>query len=367
MPRFSYERPSIQKEVKRALPIALIAAGCALFGGKTALGQEALKQSTHDIQVTENQNNRPERKQIISKEEYLQYLIAEESLSATEQQELKDKIDFLAERYPPEIFSLLQITDQRAQEQRHEGEPQPPLIEGFEHLGLRNQDLLRLWYPEGYPKDTAPTYPRGSRVSKIIFHADSTNVSPPHAYNLPDSVGPLIAQALTDGVIHIYAHPQLTSQIDGPQLVYLLDVIRSHEVEGHSENFLNNNAMPPRGRIELLHDITKIRELPRIYNDEQLQEASKQNQSLENILLSMEYVNAISNDNKRVEYWLQTLEGWAIKVQLYFFEPEALQIYFPNDYKLVDDFIKTMDPNYDPVTSLETRRVLYRFFNIKKE
>lgn len=65
------------------------------------------------------------------------------------------------------------------------------------------------------------------------------------------------------------------------------------------------------------------------------------------------YVNSINNKDKKLELACKSTEYWAEITEEYFEHPENMNI---KDYRLVDDWVKKRDPNFDPIKAREERK-----------
>ncbi len=74
-----------------------------------------------------------------------------------------------------------------------------------------------------------------------------------------------------------------------------------------------------------------------------------------NNLFGSSYVGSIKNENKQKETSLKITEYWAEIVKQYFSDPNLFEQEYPEDYKIVNWWVKKHDPNFDPISASQKR------------
>lgn len=68
-----------------------------------------------------------------------------------------------------------------------------------------------------------------------------------------------------------------------------------------------------------------------------------------------EYVESRENEDPHFEQWIKVMEYWAEICEAYFVAPDDLQNNHPDDFTLVDNWVKKQDPTYDPFSMAQER------------
>lgn len=117
-----------------------------------------------------------------------------------------------------------------------------------------------------------------------------------------------------------------------------------HEVTGtivhelaHANDWRTDNEMSEDERMDLLIRVGHRVEHPGRYRSA--------------------YVESIADSDPNAQRYSKAIEYWAEIVERYFQAPELLPL---SDYLIVDQFIKKIDPSFDPNTFLEKNIKLYR-------
>jgi hypothetical protein len=116
----------------------------------------------------------------------------------------------------------------------------------------------------------------------------------------------------------------------------ILNKVLLHEI-GHSEDWVNNISIPAHERAELLLKVIKRVKAKNRYRSE--------------------YVESIRSKDKQQQLYLKSQEYWAEICTQYFADASRLNI---ADFKLVDEYVKDKDPNFDTMQASKIRNNIIR-------
>lgn len=234
-------------------------------------------------------------------------------------------------RFGPGFIRYLR---EKHQENRQSQPDNKPTFDGFESLGLEPELLKKLW------ADGA-TYPRGwinGEISHLRIVRDE-DTSGPQSLNPEKGYSGGLASDDEKGyeIIRFSGYEHFDNKktlIDG------LDWYFGHE-SSHANDWRNDRTASFLERVELMNSVYERMGSPDHFRHP---------------LIDLSEFDRIENPQER-EY-VRGLEYWAQIGEWYFAFPADFQKNNPADYRLVDNWVKRTDPDFDPVAALAQRKAI---------
>lgn len=210
--------------------------------------------------------------------------------------------------------------------ERRQETPAEVVVQGFEQVGFAEKELQNI---------IETTYPKGwvaSEVDTVMYvtKPDSAQEAMPAAYGLG---GKTAGQAprKEHGLSSVEIFPSAGQRRDVVQIL-------GHEFS-HANDWRTESNVTAGERLELFKAVTQ-----RFFEGGKLYPST--------------YVQDIKNpdpiqctDFKVTEYWAEICEQ-------YFSNPKEFKQQYPDDFQLVDEWVKKQDPNFDPVRAAAHRETL---------
>lgn len=250
----------------------------------------------------------------------------------------------LVELIGEKAVQSLEQNDKKAFVERREGKRHPLTLNGFEKLGLDNKELKEIWNENNgaYPKSWID-----GEISEIAY--DDKGKEMPESYG-QRLEGREAAGSYLQRSIKFYGLPGglKVSDLSKDEIIMFLDSTFAHEIS-HANDWKEDQNMEINERQSLLLKIV-----------ERAQSEKPFKSALDTFFGDPSYSGEIQNTDKQKELQIKVREYWADICEEYFQNAEWLQENYPLDFKIVDDFVKQRDPTFNPTTSGEMRRLLYK-------
>lgn len=206
-----------------------------------------------------------------------------------------------------------------AESKRNSPDTDDVKIENFDDLGIKKETLEKMWadgdtYPNGWINEEIETITLNNRpLLDKNYDARVSN------YGGRQTIV-MMKDALSD------------------YLIGLKDIDRyfAHE-SGHANDWQCKKNVSFEQRIALLTDVLRQIELTDI---EDLYEG----------------YSLYDFKDEQQKNRIQAKETWAEMCEFYFSDPELFKDVYPEAFKIVDDWVKNTDPNFDPASSAKKRQ-----------
>lgn len=224
----------------------------------------------------------------------------------------------------------------------HQEQRMPPKIENFEEIGLDSPVLEKIWNENGkYPQNWL-----NGEVKSINYSKRGREMS---------DYGEKFKKQIEKGHWNPYSE-QIILTINEKEQDYLskrdladsLDFTISHEF-AHSNDWETDNDLTLGERMELLTKIIKRIESEKPFRSIVAETFNEKS-----------YHEKIEIRDKQKEKSIKAKEYWAEICQYYFNMPNWLQQEYPEDFSLVDKYVKKNDSNFDPFIAKEKRASILR-------
>ncbi len=215
--------------------------------------------------------------------------------------------------------------------------PEPTKISGFESVGIDDKVFERTW------SDENGAYPRGWITGEVgnVRYIDSERT-------MPSQYGEELkgekASGESDGYsIEFYKLDESIVK-DGKETTFdVLDYTFGHEL-GHHNDWETDRQSALVERAELLSMVIELMRKDHPYKS-----------LVRDFSGAPAYHEEIQGMEEHEKTRLQAKEYWAELCGDYFAAPEILREVSPDDYAIVDSYVKKIDPSFDPIKA-ETLR-----------
>lgn len=273
----------------------------------------------------------PEYKEAKKTKAVIAYVEKEKGpLKEVEKIELKEKMDYLKKQFGNGVIPFLQKTV----EFNKEANPKPVEVKGFEKVGLSNKDLQTLWSEKYYPKgwleeeiSKVEYLDKETRKEKLPYYQGETS-----ALHIPSKTGKSEIKFLKS------AFDPKTKK-EWKDFIETLDWHLGHET-GHANDWGNEAELDFKNRVEFLHEVTQNCFREGAFRD------------------VLGYLDSIKHADPRAERYFKTKEYWAVCCENYFTFTEYFKENYPQEFEMVDKYVKKEDPTYDPFEKHEQRSEL---------
>ncbi|MFA6106262.1 MAG: hypothetical protein WC745_01170 [Patescibacteria group bacterium] len=206
------------------------------------------------------------------------------------QLEMEYRLKELCEKYSVNIVGFLKTADEGARENR-EKEKGPLKVEGFESLGIFNEDLKEMW-DETYPKNALNEVSRVAYISKSKQNVGDYNIS-----------GQMMAAGTNILSNEITFFKSLEGHSKKKDIIGTADWFFSHEL-GHMNDWAHTDNLTPEERIEFLQEVTQSFLMEGSFRD------------------VLGYVDSINNPDQQKQLFYKVGEYWAGLCEYYFTFPD---------------------------------------------
>lgn|SRR3989344_6181417 len=306
----SQKSPLLEK-IKKYLRVATVV-GIASFAGK-----EAIIGVKHEIN-------------------YKKYFDATSSDQEKGYQRMRAQ---LLELVGEKAVQQLERGDKRAFMERSDKEKLLPELYGFEKLGLDNEKLKEIWSEDN------GTYPKSwiNGEISLVYYKDEK-------VEMPEHYGENLRRGKAEGSYHqrimkFYGLPGgiKTSNLSKDEIIMFLELTFAHEI-GHANDWEEDADMEITERQSLLLKVLKRVQSKKPFKSE-----------MDTVLNNSSYTEKIQNSDTQENLHLKAKEYWADICKEYFGNVEWLQEKYPEDFKIVDDFVKKYDSDFNPALSRKLR------------
>jgi len=200
-------------------------------------------------------------------------------------------------------------------------------IEGEERFDIEESTLKSLWSEEG-------NYPKGwinESIEKVRLVGSSDIKKPVYAKE-----STVMAGGTRENIMNL----AVFEDVPQDQKLKSLDWIFSHEI-GHLNDWENSSNVNFNERIDLLVSVHKRMNEPNHFED---------------VISSYDDMKDVGNEEQRQFYLAR--EYWGNLCEYYFTFPDILKERSPEDFELVDSWVKKRDPQFDPFIASEKRNSL---------
>ncbi len=198
-------------------------------------------------------------------------------------------------------------------------------VGNFEEVNVANDEIKNFLY-KGYPEEWL------AHISGVSFI--------PGDLDMPEEYG--IKETKQAGKPRMVAYVTRRGELGGSTVMFSKEINNffrevSHEL-GHANDWLARTDLSKNDRIELFYNVVK-----RVQSPDRFKSA---------------YVESINNKDKYLELNLKTNEYWAEIIQVYFDNPtEAATLLAPDDYRLIEQYLKIAAPHLDLKAAALERQV----------
>jgi len=251
---------------------------------------------------------------------------ASSELSAADLIELKQNVEYILDEHPKEVISLFELREDIIEERNSE----PPAFKGFEDSEIGKDLPQELWNEVNYPKNSI------DRTTDEVEFV-TTGLKADESYNLQNDE----ASGMTfyEKSKIILAKSSSTEGLsDFKEIADTYDATFAHEW-GHKNDWFGQENLSTVERLEFFAEVSRAFDR-------------------EGAVLKNGYVNRINNPDKKLEKFYKVVEWWAELTQAYMMFPENFEKGCPEEFQLVDKWVKKLDPNFDPVESVAKRAAI---------
>ncbi|MFA5051627.1 MAG: hypothetical protein WC544_01025 [Patescibacteria group bacterium] len=242
-------------------------------------------------------------------------------------QEHKSELDYLTKIYGQEFvdnFYVTSLEPEIADAIEKPDSVRDLVVTGFETVGLADAEMdsiIEHTFPKGWAKN---------EIDSVIFKSnpDSAEIALPEQYNMSGEKSAAVAHLKDQRITTVDFFPTAG---DAREIV----AIFGHE-SGHANDWRSDNTLTAGDRLKLLADVT-------------YQYCQGTN------IFHSDYVESINNPDAVENTAIRVEEYWAEICQEYFSNPWGLQQDHPEDFQLVDDWVRKQDPEFDPFVSSDAR------------
>jgi hypothetical protein len=297
------EKKTIFERVEKSLKI-FMAMGIVVLGADSIFESRLVKGYTPD--------------------HYIKYCGIENEL---QQKDLKLKLIELEKHFSPQFLSNLESLIEKINHNSREI-TSTPKIEGFENVGLGNEEMATLWNENNYPAGTI-----NGKIGKIGYQ----NISKKNTkeYHMGGMKAAEVAPAENDIKFLGLKNKEHSSKKD---FVGTLDWYFSHEL-GHINDWVHGNEFKPEERVDFILEVTSAFDKPDSFRDR------------------MGYINSINNPNPHLEKYCKVVEYWAVLCECYLTFPDLAAISFsPEERNLIEKwFLGKNGQKFNPKDALAKR------------
>ncbi|MBU2109700.1 hypothetical protein KKB71_01960 [Patescibacteria group bacterium] len=259
-----------------------------------------------------------------------------------ESAKIADKIKYeeikkeLIKKIGEKNIRIIETGDKEAFFNRKEG-AEKPIIKNFERVDLNSSVLEKIW------KD-GDTYPKGwidGEVESIEYTEKK--------FSMKD-YGPEFKERNADAVMERYLERILVNidkeemkRFEKRDLIDGLNFRVSHEL-GHSNDWETDNELSLVERVQLLKEIISRMESEKPFIS-----------IMSEFIGEKSYHQKIRKANIEEENILRAKEYWAEICEYYFNMPDWLQEKYPEDFAIVDKYVKKNDHNFNPFVAKDKR------------
>jgi hypothetical protein len=226
-----------------------------------------------------------------------------------------------------------------------------PKIEGFEAAGLQNTSLKQLW-TEGsgpYPKkwiNGGIEHIKFSNKHRTVISQNGTDMSVFAQYDQIESRTIIFYDRMpTMGGVEVQ---NIKQNFSAKEIAEWLDMTFSHE-SGHGNDWDSNMHIDIDERANLLSKIIN-----------RVQSPHPGRSAIEAMTENKGYAESLGIVDKS-QLLTKASEYWGDMCMNYFQFSEWFQDTYPEDFKIVDEFIKKTDPSFDPLKAEKQRgKILQR-------
>jgi hypothetical protein len=250
-------------------------------------------------------------------------------LSEFEKAELSKKLEYLKKNFSDNIFSQLQ----KSVEANKESISKPIEIKGFEKIGLRNEDLQKLWSEKYYPKGWLD-----DEISDIEYRNEEfTEKNMDYGRDKKAQYAGTNRQNM-EGKSEIRFYASNPKDYESMKdFIETLDWHFSHE-SSHANDWEGESRMDYKKRVDFLYEVSQ-----NCFKEDAFRDI-------------LGYVDSIKNKDKNKENYYKVREYWGACCEDYFTFPEILKQGNPREFEMVDKYVKMEDPNYNPIEKQAQRQ-----------
>lgn len=250
----------------------------------------------------------------------------------------------LVELVGEKAVEQLEQGDKKAFIERREKEKSSPELYGFEKLGLNNEKLKELWSENG------GTYPKSwieGEISEVSYQDEKIEMPEQYGEKLK---GNKAQGSYSQRVMRFYGLPGgiNSSDLSKDEIIMFLDLTFAHEI-GHANDWDEDMDMELTERQSLL-----LKVLERVQSEKPFKS------EIDTFFSDPTYSEKIQNSDKQESLKWRAKEYWADICREYFENAEWMQENYPEDFKIVDDFVKKRDLNFNSPASRKLRHDLYK-------
>lgn len=231
----------------------------------------------------------------------------------------------------------LEVGDSNAFSERN-SEGKAPAVDNFEEIGFNSEVMRKMWSEEegAYPKHWI-----NGEIKSIFYSNNPVEMEYYGKKFRGEKAGAYTPKF--GSFIAVNADEEEMRHLSKLDLAKSLDFKFGHEV-GHNNDWETNKDLNIIERMELLKEI-----LDRMESDKPFRSAWAE------LFNEQDYYQKIENSDKNKMKYLQAKEYWAEICEHYFGVPEWMREQYPEDYLLVEEYVKKTDPSYNPIEAKSKR------------
>lgn len=253
-------------------------------------------------------------------------------LTEIEKIDIQKKLDYLKDQFSSNIISHLK----KSVETNKEVNLKPIKIRGFEKAGLSNKDLKNLWSEKYYPRGWLD-----EEINGVEYKDEKGKGIKDYGLEKGRTAG--IHESAKSGKSKITFFKSFTPKTKGEfkNFTDTLDWHFSHEAS-HANDWSNEAELDFKQRVEFLYEISQSCFREGAFRD------------------SLGYIQSIKNPDSRKERYFKVEEYWAISCDHYFTMPDTFKELYPQEFELVDKYVKKEDPTFNPVEKVQQRQEIIK-------
>lgn len=259
-------------------------------------------------------------------------------LTEVEKIELQKKIEHLKEQFSNNIISHLQ----KSTEANKEADPKPIEIKGFEKAGLSNEDLKKLWSEKYYPKGWLE-----EEIGEVEYKDKEAKGIKDYGLDRGRTVGTHRSAEGGKSKITFFKSFTPETEEEFKDFTSTLDWHFSHEAS-HANDWSNEAELDFKQRVEFLHEVSQNCFREGAFRD------------------SLGYIESIKNPDPHKERYFKVEEYWAKSCDHYFTMSDMFKELYPQEFKMVDKYVKKEDPAFDPIEKAQQRQEVIKEIVEKK-
>ncbi len=262
----------------------------------------------------------------------------EKPIDSAQAEKLRNDRAYIEQKMGPNVMQYLEFKSS-VNSRELPTTPSELVVVGNEQFNIPPEALKEIWqdgvtYPKGWIQNEADSVElvRLGEIEKLRQGKDNLEYAGTAQENDQTSLGKIRLSV-----------PELENSKD---LLPTVDWTFSHEIS-HLNGAFKKTGLPFNDRAELLVNITK-----RVQSGDDFKG------------IGWDYIDRDKTNPEQLAFY-QAEEYFAHLCEYYFSFPDILQKESPEDFSLIDTYVKKQDPNFDPFKAKELRNQIYQKYQNK--